>query len=281
MYRLEALSRLIWESVPAGAAEPFGVITAFGSATFLLFALSLLYWLDERRSTAAVVSYALIALAVVIGLKAAMGLPRPPEAVRLIPLEADPNGFPSGHTVAAVVVYGGLLAVRDRLDDHRAVVAVVVLVGLVGLSRVVLGMHYLGDVVVGTALGLVLLAVCVRVVGDDPTRGFALAAVVSVPAVVVTALGAEALLAFGGSLGGAVGSLRLDGLAELQSRFHGVVLTAVGVPFVFLTDELADGLAEPALVVFAYALLVAGILRLPALVRRLPLDAVRRASKPR
>ncbi|SFS08391.1 PAP2 superfamily protein [Halomicrobium zhouii] len=281
MFRLEGLSRLIWESVPAGAAAPFGVITALGSATFLLLALSLLYWLDERRSTAAVVSYALIALAVVVGLKAALALPRPPEAVRLIALHADPYGFPSGHAVAAVVVYGGLVTVRDRLDDRRAVTGVAVVVALVGLSRVVLGMHYVGDVVVGTALGLALLAVCVRLVGDDPTRGFALAALLSVPALAVTGLGAEALLAFGGSLGGVLGGLRLDGLAELQSRFHGVVLTAVGVPFVFLTDALADGLVEPVLVVLAYTLLVAGILRLPALVHRLPLDAVRRASKPR
>jgi len=97
MYRLEELSRLIWESVPAGAAEPFGVVTALGSATFLLFfALSLLYWLDERRSTAVVVSYALVAMAVVFGLKAALALPRPPEAVRLIPSKRTRTDFRAG-----------------------------------------------------------------------------------------------------------------------------------------------------------------------------------------
>jgi len=110
-------------------------------------------------------------------------------------------------------------------------------------------MHYLGDVVVGAALGVTLLAVCTRVVGDDPTRGFALAAFASVPALVVSSLGAEALLAFGGSLGGALGSVRLDGLGELGSRFHGVVLAVVGVPFVFLADGLAEAVTEPPLVV--------------------------------
>lgn len=92
MYRLEELSRLIWRSVPEDAAEPFGAITALGSATVLLFALSLLFWLDERRSTATVVSYAFLGLAVVITLKTVLALPRPPEAVRLIPLENDPFG---------------------------------------------------------------------------------------------------------------------------------------------------------------------------------------------
>lgn len=278
MYRLEELSQLIWRSVPEAAADPFGVITALGSATFLLFALSLLYWLDERRSTATVVSYAFLGLAVVITLKTAFALPRPPEAVRLIPLENDPYGFPSGHAVAAVVVYGGLLAVRDRLDDWRALLGVVLLVEMIGLSRVVLGMHYVGDVVVGTLLGLTVLAAAWRFVGDEPARGFALAALLSLAALVVSSLGAEALLAFGGSVGGTVGSLRLDALAELRSRFEGFVLAGAGVPFVFLVDGLAEGLGHPALVVLTYAVLVAGILLLPALVGRLPLAAVRRPA---
>ena len=276
MYRLEELSRLIWRSVPVTAAEPLGVVTALGSATFLLFALSLLFWLDERRSTATVVSYAFLALAVVVTLKAALALPRPPEAVRLISLENDPYGFPNGHAVAAVVVYGGLLAVRDRLDEWAAVVGAVFIVAFVGFSRVALGMHYVGDVLVGVVLGVTILAVCLRFVGDEPALGFALAALVSIPALAVSALGPEALLAFGGSIGGGVGSLRLDALGELRSRAEGVVLAALGIPFVFLLDELAEGLAEPALVVVAYAVLVAGILRLPALVARLPIESVRR-----
>lgn len=274
MYRLETLSRMIRETVPP-VAGPLGVVTALGGASFLLFALSVLYWVDERRSTAAVVSYAFLALAVVITVKAALGLPRPPASVRLIPLENDPYGFPSGHAVAAVVVYGGLVTLRDRLADRRALAAAAVVVALVGLSRVVLGMHYLGDVIAGTVLGLAVLAFCRRVVGDEPLRGFALATAVSVAALLVTGLGSEALLAFGGSLGGTVGSLRLDAVSDLRSRLHGAVSAAVGVPFVFLTDGLAEGLAAPALTAVAYAALVAGILLLPALVSRLPLASVR------
>ena len=160
MFRLDGFSRLIWESVPGWLAEPMGVVTAFGGGTLLLFALSLLYWLDERQSTATVVSYAFVALSAVIFLKTALGMPRPPETVRLIPLENDPYGFPSGHAVAAVVVYGGLATVRDRLDDPRVLAGVGVTVALIALSRVVLGMHYVGDVIAGTLLGVVVLATC-------------------------------------------------------------------------------------------------------------------------
>ena len=86
MLRLTELSRTIWDATPGWIVEPAGVVTAFGGATVLLVALSLLYWLEERRSTATVVSYAFVALAVVILLKAAIGMGRPPESVRLIPL---------------------------------------------------------------------------------------------------------------------------------------------------------------------------------------------------
>lgn len=278
MYRLTDLSWLVWRRVPEWTAGPLGAVTALGGASFLLFALSLLYWLDDRRSTAALVSYAFVALAVVVAVKTALGLARPPGTVRLIPLENDPYGFPSGHAVAAVVVYGGLITLRNRLTDRRAVAAVAAVVAMVGFSRVALGMHYVGDVVAGTVLGVSLLALCSRVVADDPTRGFALAAVVSVPALLVTALGPEALLAFGGSVGGAVGSRAVDALSELRSRLHGAVLTAVGVPYVFGVDELAEGLTEPALVVLAYAVLVAGILALPVVVGRVPLDALEREA---
>ena len=276
MYRLEDLSRVIREVMPAAATEPLGVVTALGGSTFLLFALSLLFWLDERRSTATVVSYTLIALAVVITVKAALGLPRPPAAVRLIELDADPHGFPSGHAVASVVVYGGLASVRDRLTDRRVAAGVVAVVVLVSFSRVALGMHYLGDVIVGGALGIALLAACRYVVGTDAFRGFALATAVSVPALVVTGFGQEALLACGGSLGGAVGSRWLDTLGELRSRLHGGTLVVTGIPFVFVTDEFAEAFAHPALVVTTYAVLVAGILVLPAIVERVPLESVRR-----
>ncbi|MBO4248118.1 phosphatase PAP2 family protein [Halomicrobium sp. IBSBa] len=277
MIRLTALSRSIWEATPGWLIEPAGVVTAFGGATALLFVLSLLYWLDERRSTATVVSYAFVALAVVILLKAAIGMGRPPASVRSIPLANDPYGFPSGHAVAAVVVYGGLATVRDRLDDVRVVAAVALAVALVALSRVVLGMHYLGDVIVGTGLGLVVLAACWRFVGRRPGRGFLVAGVVAVGAVLVTGGSSESILALGGSVGGAVGSRWIDAVSKLRSRLDGAILAAVGVPYALVLDRAGEAVAPP-LAAVVYAALVAGILLLPVAVARLPLSADRAAS---
>lgn len=272
MIRLDGVSQAIWESVPPWLVDPMGVITAFGGATVLLFALSLLYWLDERRSTATVVSYAFVALAVVILLKAALGMARPPEAVRLIPLENDPYGFPSGHAVAAVVVYGGLAIVRDRLDDARVVVGVALVVVLIALSRVVLGMHYLGDVIAGTVFGLVILVGCWRFFGRRPERAFLLAGVVAIGAVLVTGGSQESILALGGSVGGVVGSRWIDAADALRSRLEGAALAFVGVPYALVLDEAGEAVA-PALAALVYAALVAGIFVLPVLVGRVPLPA--------
>jgi membrane-associated phospholipid phosphatase len=73
--------------------------------------------------------------------------------------------FPSGHTVSAMLFYG-LLAVF-ALHDIRSwwgriatVLATVLLIVLVGFSRLYLGAHYLSDVLAAIAEGVAWLALC-------------------------------------------------------------------------------------------------------------------------
>jgi len=278
VFRLREVSRAIWTAVPDAAAEPLGVVTALGGASVLLVGLSVLYWLGDRCRALTVVSYAVLALALVLAVKAALGWPRPPADVRLIPLANDPYGFPSGHAVAAVVVYGGLATVHERLDDRRVVAVLVPLVAAVALSRVALGMHYLGDVLAGTLFGIALLVGCWRLIGLDPARGFLTATLGAAVALVVAGVGSEALLAFGGGAGGALASRVRTAVPALRSRLEGIVLVVLGVPGVFALDELATAVASPVLSTLAYAGLVAGVVLLPAAVGRLPLPAVGRVD---
>ena len=96
---------------------------------------------------------------VLVGLKALFARARPAGGA----VEATGFSFPSGHAWAATVLYGMLVYLVWRLTPNpawRAAAALVaaVLVVAVGLSRVVLNVHYLSDVVAGWAAGAAWLA---------------------------------------------------------------------------------------------------------------------------
>lgn len=83
----------------------------------------------------------------------------------------DGYSFPSGHTMAATLLYGLLAAFTlNSLDVWRwrwrvgAVLGAFVMVLLVGFSRVYLGAHYLSDILGGVAAGLAWLALTITAV---------------------------------------------------------------------------------------------------------------------
>ncbi|WP_455449181.1 phosphatase PAP2 family protein [Natrinema thermotolerans] len=279
--RLEAQSEAIRGVVPNEYAELVVFVTELGGTTALMVLLAVLFWCVDRRRSALVISYAVAGLALLLSLKALFALPRPPADVMPIPLESEREGygFPSGHAFAAAVVYGGLVSAYDRAGDPRALAAAAALVALVSLSRVVLGVHYLGDVIVGAALGVAFVAAMDRVTRGDPTIGFAIALALSVPAFVIAGGREDALLGLGGALGGLLGSRRLSVLPALRSRLEAAVVLVVGVGFVALVRGLESIVTtvEPLLVVL-YAILVAGIFLVPAAVGQLeigPLESTR------
>ena len=75
--------------------------------------------------------------------------------------------FPSGHATVSVAVYGALsLVLLRRLTGPARLVclaAAVLLVSLIGFSRLYLGVHFLSDVLAGFSVGLAWLALCVVV----------------------------------------------------------------------------------------------------------------------
>jgi undecaprenyl-diphosphatase len=81
---------------------------------------------------------------------------------------AAPWGFPSGHVLSLAVFFGILafllVTLRDRGRRWRisACLACGAAVGLVGVSRIYLDMHWLSDVIGGLALGTAYLLVAIR-----------------------------------------------------------------------------------------------------------------------
>jgi membrane-associated phospholipid phosphatase len=79
------------------------------------------------------------------------------------------HNFPSGHTMAAAMLYGTLAALalaRIRAWHWRVLVVVVAtfLIMLVSFSRIYLGAHYLSDVLGAMVEGLAWLAFCLTAV---------------------------------------------------------------------------------------------------------------------
>jgi membrane-associated phospholipid phosphatase len=77
--------------------------------------------------------------------------------------------FPSGHTASATVLYGLLACYlvshsRSRVGTVAVVALAIGMVALVALSRMVLGVHYLSDVLAAAAEGCAWVATCVTAV---------------------------------------------------------------------------------------------------------------------
>lgn len=74
---------------------------------------------------------------------------------------------PSGHVAAATVVSGGLAAMFTRRRTSILPAAFLAAV-VIGVSRIVLGMHSLSEVIVGALLGLAGAAALMRFAGQPP-----------------------------------------------------------------------------------------------------------------
>jgi undecaprenyl-diphosphatase len=174
------LVRMQWtplESVDHGLAADLNRLVAHNAllvavlrAVTTLGSAGVLYWLVGLCALGLLVRhrYRLAGYLVVAGLGASIIDPVLKLAVgRLRPVVADPiaygrgNSFPSGHALGSIVCYGALLLVflpaLPRRARRPAVVGVAVLVAAIGVSRVMLGVHYLSDVVGAWSLGVAWL----------------------------------------------------------------------------------------------------------------------------
>lgn len=256
MFRLVGASRVLREAVPTGLVDLFAIVTVLGGGPFILVVLALAYWnLERRRETLTLVSVAFVALAVTVVLKGWFDLPRPPAGIRQHPVESGSAGFPSGHAIAATVVYGGALLGSERTRHLPSMLVVVGLVVGVSVSRVVLGVHYLGDVIAGVFLGLVVLTAWVAI-DRDPVVTFGLAAGVSALALALTG-DPDGAIGLGGSLGGLVAIRWNPELTSLHSQPERVAVNLSGVVVVGLAGVAGSFLGESTPVIVAVSFCIA------------------------
>lgn len=117
-------------------------------------------WWRPLLLVAAMVGSTLLSLAI----KGLVARPRPPLDTMDVPGSETTQSFPSGHTIGAatLLLVAGYLVASRRLTARAFVVwivAAVVGIGAVGLSRLYLGYHFLTDVLGAVALAVAVLGI--------------------------------------------------------------------------------------------------------------------------
>ena len=140
------------------------VITFVGSQNFLLpanlFLIGFyLFFKNNRKTAFKIASISITSVVVMFLIKFLLQRERP-----LVPLIAKVHGysFPSGHTFTSVTFYGIIAFiiytnVTNKYLKWTLVTLLIILILLVGYSRVYLRLHYASDVIAGFCLGTIWL----------------------------------------------------------------------------------------------------------------------------
>ncbi len=164
-----------WDDSAArwGAAHTSGtaesvvrVITQLGSTPVVIALCVIVSIVEYRRIPTRAVPAFLVTvvtsqLVITNLIKVIVGRERP-NVARLV--SASGFSFPSGHTAASAALYAAIALVAGRRRSRRTKAMLAGAAGgitvAVGMSRVLLGAHWLTDVIAGAALGWACFALC-------------------------------------------------------------------------------------------------------------------------
>lgn len=152
--------------------------TFFGSHYFLVPAnilLAVIYLLRKKsRYTLKVAAIAMTSLLIMMGLKLLFHRSRP-----LIPLLEPARGlsFPSGHSFMSVCFYGLLMIIIWKEEKYHPVakwtllILTILLVVMIGFSRIYLRVHFFTDVLAGFSIGFSWLLISSYLIDQVKPRG--------------------------------------------------------------------------------------------------------------
>lgn len=127
----------------------------------LLLGILFIFGTKRLKLTAVIAGTSFLITLVTVGcLKQIVARPRPASALADVHVRDNTNNndsFPSGHTAFSFSI-ASVASHRHR----RVAPFLFILAGLIGFSRVYLGVHYPLDVFAGTAIGIFIGVVCYR-----------------------------------------------------------------------------------------------------------------------
>jgi undecaprenyl-diphosphatase len=144
--------------------KTFKLITLLGEVQAIVaiaIIISIILWKSNKKQQIAVLWLTIIGSELTTFIaKIALHRQRPENAIFL----ENSYSFPSGHATIAIAFYGFIASlllreITKKTSRALSVLVTVILITLIGFSRLYLGVHYLSDVLFGYSVGLVWLII--------------------------------------------------------------------------------------------------------------------------
>jgi membrane-associated phospholipid phosphatase len=131
------------------------ILNLLGDPLIYVILLGIAFWCLNKREGKIAVMLVMFSSFLNIVLKYAFAMPRPPPGLRQGEYITDQSyGFPSGATQTATTFWGWAAI---RLRRWWVVIVGILFISITALARMGLGMHFLGDVIGGIIIAIVLL----------------------------------------------------------------------------------------------------------------------------
>ncbi len=231
-------NRAIHDTLPELFVDFLGVITRFGDgATVVIFAM-LFFWFGhvsdwQRRGMLMAIAVATLSLSA--GFKGILDVARPLFAAQAAgdPLPFAPETYPglstpSAHAMGSAAIYGGLAALMDVGKKWQRWLVATFIFTMVALSRVVIGVHYVGDVILGMGIGLGIVAFALWLENQDDRTVLPVYVLALAVALISNTLGSEEFVTM--SIGSAIGGLVVwSWIREAEPDPYGSSILVLGV----------------------------------------------------
>ena len=140
----------------------FKIITNLGSASCLIIiTISILLFIKNKKIGKNIIFHLLLALLLNQFTKIIFARPRP---INISLIEESGYSFPSGHSMISLVFYGYIIyqVYKSNINKNLKLIIntlLIIIILLIGTSRIYLGVHYLTDVIGGFILALIYLLI--------------------------------------------------------------------------------------------------------------------------
>ena len=132
---------------------PFKILTYFGDSIIYIVLLAVAFWVYKKKDAIIAIYVLLTASFLNFFLKIIIKKPRPTISDDMV--KATGFSTPSGHAQTSTTMYGWIMFYFKKIWLY---VVIPILVLLICISRVFLGVHFIGDVILGFFIGAAVLA---------------------------------------------------------------------------------------------------------------------------